>query len=275
MKRKILVILIFLIYAVGVGFVLYPQIADVVVKQKQSKAVKSFEHKETRDSVYEEMVSYNQSLIQNGQAGLSDAWIDTEMSLFLKTSGYEEGMVGVLNIDAMGVSLPLYIGADEENLMKGAAVLANTSMPIGGESTNCVIAGHRGGYNGQAVFRDIEVLQAGDVVTVTNAWETLEYEVVKSIVIMPDDIEAIKIIPGADMLTLVTCHPYGDNTQRYVVYCTRRGSDAEIITNEVEEGIPYTASSGDIELERNLFRIGTGAAVVVFVILAAILIRKK
>lgn len=275
MKRKILVILIFLIYAVGVGFVLYPQVADVVVKQKQSKAVESFEHKETRDSVYEEMVSYNQSLIQNGQAGLSDAWIDTEMSLFLKTSGYEEGMVGVLNIDVMDVSLPLYIGADEENLMKGAAVLANTSMPIGGESTNCVIAGHRGGYNGQAVFRDIEVLQTGDVVTVTNAWETLEYEVVKSIVIMPDDIEAIKIMPGKDMLTLVTCHPYGDNTQRYVVYCTRRGSDTETITNEIEDGIPYTASSGDIELERNLFRIGTGAAVVVFVILAAILIRKK
>lgn len=275
MKRKILVILIFLIYAVGVGFVLYPQVADVVVKQKQSKAVESFEHKETRDSVYEEMVSYNQSLIQNGQAGLSDAWIDTEMSSFLETSGYEEGMVGVLNIDAMGVSLPLYIGANEENLMKGAAVLANTSMPIGGESTNCVIAGHRGGYNGQAVFRDIEVLQTGDVVTVTNAWETLEYEVVKSIVIMPDDIEAIKIMPGKDMLTLVTCHPYGDNTQRYVVYCTRRGSDTETITNEIENGIPYTTSGSEIALERNLFRIGTGAAVVVFVILAAILIRKK
>lgn len=275
MKRKILVILIFLIYAVGVGFVLYPQVADVVVKQKQSKAVESFEHKETRDAVYEEMVSYNQSLIQNGQANLSDAWIDTEMSLFLKTSGYEEGMVGVLNIDAMDVSLPLYIGADEENLMKGAAVLANTSMPIGGESTNCVIAGHRGGYNGQAVFRDIEVLQAGDVVTVTNAWETLEYEVVKSIVIMPDDIEAIKIMPGKDMLSLVTCHPYGDNTQRYVVYCTRRGSDTETITNEIEDGIPYTTSGSEIALERNLFRIGTGAAVVVFVILAAILIRKK
>lgn len=275
MKRKILVILIFLIYAVGVGFVLYPQVADVVVKQKQSKAVESFEHKETRDSVYEEMVSYNQSLIQNGQAGLSDAWIDTEMSLFLKTSGYEEGMVGVLNIDAMGVSLPLYIGADEENLMKGAAVLANTSMPIGGESTNCVIAGHRGGYNGQAVFRDIEVLQTGDVVTVTNAWETLEYEVVKSIVIMPDDIEAIKIMPGKDMLTLVTCHPYGDNTQRYVVYCTRRGSDTETITNEIEDGIPYTTSGGEIAFERNLFRIGTGAAVVVFMILVVVLIRKK
>ncbi len=275
MKRKILVILIFLIYAVGVGFVLYPQVADVVVKQKQSKAVESFAHKETRDSVYEEMVSYNQSLIQNGQAGLSDAWIDTEMSSFLETSGYEEGMVGVLNIDAMGVSLPLYIGADEENLMKGAAVLANTSMPIGGESTNCVIAGHRGGYNGQAVFRDIEVLQTGDVVTVTNAWETLEYEVVKSIVIMPDDIEAIKIMPGKDMLTLVTCHPYGDNTQRYVVYCTRRGGDTETITNEIEDGIPYTTSGSEIALERNLFRIGTGAAVVVFVILAAILIRKK
>ena len=130
------------------------------------------------------------------------------------------------------------------------------------------------GYNGQAVFRDIEVLKPGDIVSLTNSWETLEYEVIKSIVIMPDDIDAIKIIPGEDMLTLVTCHPYGDNTQRYVVYCARRGSDAKERI-DIEDGIPFVSSIEEIELERNLFKMGICAAGIVSVLLIVVLVRRK
>lgn len=275
--RKVLIGLAALCMLAGSVCLSFPLVKDYVRSEENKKKIKEFQPStattKEEDPVYQAFTAYNEKILSEGQSQLSDAWSfeQEDMNEVIP----ENEMAGYITIDAMGVSLPLYIGADEENLMKGAAVLANTSMPIGGESTNCVIAGHRGGYNGQAVFRDIEVLQAGDVVTVTNAWETLEYEVVKSIVIMPDDIEAIKIMPGKDMLTLMTCHPYGDNTQRYVVYCTRRGSDTETITNEIEDGIPYTTSGSEIALERNLFRIGTGAAVVVFVILAAILIRKK
>src|SRR5699024_8053063 len=86
--------------------------------------------------------------------------------------------VGYLSIEAMDLELPLYLGASDENLDKGAAVLGQTSMPIGGTNSNCVIAAHRG-WKGIPMFRDIELLQPGDKVILTNLWETLEYQVVK------------------------------------------------------------------------------------------------
>ena len=173
-------------------------------------------------------------------------------------------MIGYIKIDAMNIEVPLYIGANEENLRKAAVVLSQTSMPIGGENTNCVIAAHRGGYNGQAMFRDIEVLKQGDIIEITNLWETLQYEVAKCIVITPDDIDAVKIIPGQDMVTLVTCHPYGNNYQRYVVYCTRvqddGAADGKSLTQAAQEipfdGIDYESSSEQIQMEVMMNRIG-------------------
>lgn len=83
-----------------------------------------------------------------------------------------------------------------------------------------MIAAHRG-WKGTPMFREIEALKPGDEVVITNLWGSLKYKVVKTIVIDPTDIDAVKIIADADMLTLITCHPYTKNYQRYVVYCSR------------------------------------------------------
>ena len=100
-------------------------------------------------------------------------------------------------------------------------MLGNTSAPIGGMSTNCVVAGHRGWY-GADYFRHIDRLQAGDTVTITSLWETLTYAVVDMKIIQPDQVDKIKIQPGRDLLTLITCHPYASGgRQRLVVYCER------------------------------------------------------
>lgn len=270
MKHKLMAVFILIIYVVGACFVLYPQVTDFLMKQKQSKAAESFEHGQEPDDLYERMAEYNQSLIENGQAGLSDAWTDEEMSGILETSGFTDDMVGILSIDAMDVTIPLYFGADEESLYKGAAILADTSFPIGGESTNCVIAAHRGGYEGTAMFRDIEVLQAGDVITITNPWEVLEYEVVGHIVIEPNQLSAIKIIPGADMVTLVTCHPYGDNTQRYVVYCQRRGSDDPV---SLPEGEMYVSSEDMIAKEGFVTMIGNGGIAILGIAVVILVVK--
>lgn len=94
-------------------------------------------------------------------------------------------------------------------------------MPIGGTNTNCVLAGHRGWY-GALFFRHIELLEIGDVVLITNLWETLRYTVSEIKVIEPDAIDEILIQPGRDLVTLLTCHPYGSGGRyRYVVYCER------------------------------------------------------
>ena len=95
------------------------------------------------------------------------------------------------------------------------------SLPIGGSNTNCVLAGHRG-WNGAAYFLYINQLEPGDIVTVTNLWETLTYQVVDARIIDPNDVEAIHIQADRELLTLLTCHPPGSGgKQRYLVICER------------------------------------------------------
>ena len=133
----------------------------------------------------------------------------------------EDEIIGVLEIPALELVMPVYLGASDPHLAAGAAVLGNTSVPIGGINTNCVIAGHRG-WHGADYFRHIDRLQAGDMVTITNLWETLTYAVVDVKIIQPDQVDKIKIQPGRDLLTLITCHPYASGgRQRLVVYCER------------------------------------------------------
>ena len=94
-------------------------------------------------------------------------------------------------------------------------------QPIGGDNTNCVIAGHRG-WRGADYFRHIDRLHVGDTVTLTNLWETLTYTVADIQIIQPHEVDKIKIQQSRDLLTLLTCHPYaGGGRQRYVVYCER------------------------------------------------------
>ena len=108
-------------------------------------------------------------------------------------------------------------------MKQGAAHLTNTSYPVGGWNTNCVLAAHRG-YSRTAMFRDIELLEPGDEVVIENFRETLTYEVTETKVIAPDEIQEVLIQEGKDMVTLITCHPYRENRQRYVVYCERKTS---------------------------------------------------
>ena len=109
----------------------------------------------------------------------------------------------------------------EKTGLETVTVLSGTSVPIGGSSTNAVIAGHRG-WGGAAYFRYITELAIGDEVIITNLWERLRYQVVGTKIIEPHEIENIFIQPGRDMVTLLTCHPYASGgKQRYLVYCQR------------------------------------------------------
>lgn len=167
------------------------------------------------------MEEYNTAIYRNGQADPCDPCAYQTPVFDLTEYGIEDGVVGILSIPKMDLELPIYLGATSEHLASGAAQLSQTSMPIGGENTNCVLAGHRGWY-GSLFFRHIELLEIGDEVMITNLWETLNYTVSEITVIEPNDIDKILIQPGRDMVTLLTCHPYGSGGRyRYVVYCER------------------------------------------------------
>ena len=103
-------------------------------------------------------------------------------------------------------------------MAKGAAHLSQTSLPIGGDSTNCVLAAHRG-YAKAEMFRYLDRLKYGDKIYFTNLWETRCYRVKEVKIILPDETDQILIQKGRDMITLITCNPYRHNYQRMVVYC--------------------------------------------------------
>lgn len=175
-----------------------------------------------------DMQAYNKALYESGQTGLSTPSAYEAPSFTLSDYGLPDEVFGVVSIPKLDVELPLYLGATGAHMADGAAHMTQTSLPIGGENTNCVIAGHRG-WKGAAYFLYIPQLEQGDIVQVTNLWETLTYQVVETKIIYPDEVEAIHIQPGRELLTLLTCHPPASGgKQRYLVFCVR-------VQNEMED----------------------------------------
>ena len=168
-----------------------------------------------------DMKAYNEAIFREGQEGLSNPTAYEKPSFRLSDYGLETEVFGVLSIPRLSLEMPIYLGASKQNMANGAAVMGQTSLPIGGSNTNCVLAGHRG-WNGAAYFLYINQLEPGDTVTVTNLWETLTYEVVETRIISPNDVDAIHIQPNRELLTLLTCHPPASGgKQRYLVFCER------------------------------------------------------
>lgn len=286
MKRILLFLLSAVLLGAGCCLITQPLWQAQQQQQRTEKAIASFDAKmQAADpaperpyaSLYGEMAAYNTRIYEENQQSLCDAW-SYETNVFdFSAAGLPDDMLGYLTIPAMDCELPLYIGANTENMAKGAVVLSQTSMPLGGVNTNCVIAAHRG-YYGVPMFREIEVLQPGDAVTITTVWETLHYEVAKCIVIEPDDIDAVKILDGQDLVTLVTCHPYTDNTQRYVVYCTRTDvAEESPAPPEIPfDGVPFTSSEPAIRQEQQLTRFGVaGIVAAALALLLFLLLRKR
>ena len=223
MKKILLSLLLVALFAGAGILVFYPEAEKLISEQKNTTLISRFAEtdKENYTELLRQMEKYNTGIYENGQSGLKDAWSYAQNPFDFDTAGLPDDMIGYITIEAMNEKLPLYIGANEENMSKGAVVMGQTSMPIGGENTNCVIAGHRG-WNGFPYFRYITDLKQGDRVTIQNPWETLKYEVVETKIIAPNDIEEIHIQEGRELLTLLTCHPYASGgKQRYLVICER------------------------------------------------------
>ena len=215
-----------LLAVAGVCVMLWPVFTGHRLQSSATTAAQEFlTDRDEPEQQYPELLAalqeYNRQLYTEKQCNLTDLEACETPAADLVAYGIEDEIIGVLEIPAMELTMPVYLGASDAHLAAGAAVLGNTSAPIGGDSTNCVIAGHRG-WKGADYFRHIDRLQVGNIVTLTNLWETLTYTVADIRIIQPHEVEKIKIQQGCDLLTLVTCHPYASGgRQRYVVYCER------------------------------------------------------
>lgn len=256
MMRKFIVALTIIGFLIGLGIFLYPHISSWMINNEVRDAIEEFKtnsslaYSKQKDALYQAMMAYNETLYLSGQSEISDAWTFKQEEFKFNDYDYKNNAVATITIPKMELEMPIYLGATKENMSRGIVNLGNTSLPIGGKNTNCVLAGHRG-YRGAAFFRNIEDLQIGDEIIIDNYWEQLKYNVYEIKVIYPTESEQVLIQEGKDMLTLITCHPYRNNYQRYVVYCRRSNEfdDSIMIPNKDNSII---SSKRDIAVEQNL-----------------------
>lgn len=236
--QKIAVVLAGLCLLSGIGLLLYSPVQTAAQARENRRVIAGFEeyiHLETVpptevdlagepedpprrfSALWDACAAYNLEIFENGQDAL-DAETMTQAPLSPEAYGYASEFFGYLSIPAVGLEVPISLGASAEHLDKGGAVLGQTSLPIGGENSHCVIAGHRS-WNGVVCFRPIGELSPGDMIFLTNPWETLSYTVIERKTIAPSQIEEVQIQPGRDLLTLFTCA--SPNSQRVLVRCER------------------------------------------------------
>lgn len=235
------------VFLLGSAVLLYPEIDSYIAqrsvdrlvsdtlgsKESDAKTGAANAGKRTKegDPAYEYLSLYNEK-VRAGQAGaVNDPWgIGADVS-GLESMGLEGDLVGSVRIPRLDETLPLLLNATTDHMAEGAVVVSGTSAPLGGSGDNCVIAAHRGVWHGLRMFRDIEDMEIGDLVSIETPWDSLDYQVSEIRVIKPDEADALKPQPGRDLVTLFTCHPYGYNYQRYIVICER-------VRTAVEQGAP-------------------------------------
>lgn len=171
---------------------------------------------EDLDRLYRDSVEYNTKL--NERQDISNSTYFEYSALDLNDYGIHNGLYGYITAPTISLKLPIYLGSTDYNMRYGAVHLMNTSLPVGGENSNTVIAGHTG-YIGKVFFDNIKKLSKGDAVSITNYFETLNYEVIEIKTVESTYTDDIYIKKGKDTLTMITCANGGHN--RLIVTCER------------------------------------------------------
>ena len=227
-KRSIVLSIVAILFIlIGVGTIIYPYACDYFYRQDVKKEQEIFitkiseeQNSGNLDRLYQFLKNENEQLFESNQKDLVDPFSYEQPTINLDEYGIYNNTIGYIKIPKMEIELPIILGANKANMAKGAVHLTQTSYPIGGVNTNSVIAGHRG-YAKAAFFRNIQKLEYGDKIYIQNFREQLVYEVAEIKIINPTDINELLIRQGEDLITLITCHPYRANYQRYMVVCKR------------------------------------------------------
>ena len=219
MKKHLSTILLVIIFFIGLSVLLYPTLADYVNSKHQSRAIAEYVEAMSQidpDKYAEELAkaqAYNESLV-----GSTTRFVQTEESLaaYYNVLDMKNTAIGYIEIPAIRVDLPLYLGTEESVLQVGVGCMPGSSLPIGGESTHAVLTGHRG-LPSARLFTDLDQLAPGDTFVVFMLNEVLTYQIDQIRIVLPQEMEELAIVEGEDYCTLVTCTPYGVNTHRMLV----------------------------------------------------------
>ena len=239
MKKALPTLLIIFVFLAGIAVFLYPTVSNYLYKKNSSKAITS--HAENLSKLSPEVIAeekeavnrYNQSLFKNAVVLTDpfdpDAYPITDGE-YTELLAFDEVMASI-EIPAIDVYLPIYHGTKEETLLKGVGHLENTSLPAGGESTHAVLSAHCG-LPSARLFTDLNLLKKGSLFRIHVLNEKLTYQVYSIEVVEPDDSSSLFIQEGEDLVTLITCTPYGKNTHRLLVHGRRIEEKDEALIEE-------------------------------------------
>lgn len=243
-KKRASTIILFLVLIIGLSLLLYPSVANYWNSKTQSKAIANYIEQvsniddETYQLLWQEARDYNASLPGRSNQYLLSAEQRERYNQILDVSGL--GIMGYIEIPSIGVSLPMYHGTSESVLQVAIGHLDWTSVPAGGESTHCVLSGHRG-LPSARLFTDLDQLREGDYFLLNVLDETLTYEVDQIRTVLPEETDDLLIVEGEDLVTLVTCTPYGVNSHRLLI----RGHRVENLAEEVNVRVTADAAVVD------------------------------
>ena len=250
MKSKAGRLLIGIIFLAGLSLLLYPLVANQWNNYRQKQLLSGYEQTVSQkeeaneidyDAELKKAVAYNEALLPSI---LPDSFAIAEASeedqVYMNTLNIAgDGMMGSVEIPKINIKLPIYHTTDEEVLKQAAGHLEGSSLPCGGGSTHAVISAHRG-LPSASLFTDLDQLKEGDHFLIHVLNETLSYEVDKISVVKPEDTSALVVEDGKDLVTLLTCTPYGVNTERLLV----RGHRVPYVEQEVaDEKTPLSGIS--------------------------------
>lgn len=244
MKKHLSTIALILALLAGVSLLLYPTVSDYWNARHASRAVADYAQnvqaldRGTYDELLAAAEAYNRSLLTRENAFFLSEAQQTQYDSLLDISG--TGIMGYIEIPSINVSLPIYHGTSDSVLQIAVGHLDWTSLPVGGESTHCVLSGHRG-LPSAKLFTNLDQIVEGDTFVIRVLDEVLTYEVDRILIVEPDDVTALLIEPGRDLCTLVTCTPYGVNSHRLLV----RGHRVE--TTQAEETIRLVSDGIQVE----------------------------
>ena len=241
MKKKAGNLVISIIFLAGLSLLLYPFVANQWNNYRQKQLLSGYEQvvseKEAAEGIdydaeRKKAEEYNEALLPcvlpDSFALAESSGVDPVYMNTLNIAGDE--MMGSVEIPKIDIKIPIYHTTEEEVLNKGAGHLEGSSLPVGGANTHAVISAHRG-LPSASLFTDLDQLKEGDHFLIHVLNETLCYEVDKISVVEPEDTSDLAVEDGADLVTLLTCTPYGVNTERLLV----RGHRVPYVEEEVKE----------------------------------------
>lgn len=274
MKKKLNIIFVILFFLAGLSLLLYPLVSNEWNNYRQKRLISNYEEAiaqagETIDyeAEWKKARDYNEALLPSilpdsfAIAAAED--VDETYLSCLNLTG--NGVMGYVEIPKIDIKLPIFHGTKEDVLEQAAGHLEGSSLPVGGENTHAVISAHRG-LPSAALFTDLDRLKEGDHFLLYILDDILCYEVDKISVVEPKETEELSVIDGEDLVTLLTCTPYGVNSHRLLV----RGHRVEYVPEVVEE--EEAGVFGAVSLHTNyllwvIIGLGVTAVFIVFLYL--------